>query len=324
MSDYFERVYRRRNRYDPESDKSKVIERGIATFNRYLNAAATKEVIMYDNKEITVSIQTTSQDEVGQRYEKLLLAPLDSNLDVGSIFQWRNDYWLILTVENMSIPTHIKGKIRHCNHVLKWYHGDTLLQCPAHVITNRGLGVQEGSTAGIALTQPSLNIVAIVPNTISTATIKRDQRFIIDSLAARVMSIDDVSVTKLRIITMKEDLIDMGRDVPGDSIADVYIADTETGQVEVGGITYSIEGSNFIIWNQSEEYVAKVGNDVAGNVVFTGLDDNLATVTTEESDNPAEVQANNDGVTGSFDLQCHFVDQDVTVVKAINIISLWG
>ncbi len=324
MSDYFERVYKPRNEHNITSDKNQVVAKGIRQFERYLYRAATKETIVYNEQELLVSIQTTSQDEVGQRSEKIILAPLDTGLGVGSIFEWGDDNWLILTVEKLSIPTHIKGKIRYCNHVLKWYNGPTLLECPAHVITNRGVGIDEGTTGGLITVEPSLVIVAIVPYTDDTSSIKRDQRFIIDSVPARVTSIDDVSVQQLRIITMKEDIVDMGRDIPDDSIADVYVADTETGQVEVDDVVYAIEGSKSIVWNQSSNYTAKIDDDIAANVVFTGLHDDLAMVVSEETENPAEIVANNNGIVGNFSLQCYFVDQDITVIKIINIVSLWG
>lgn len=323
VNNYFDTAYKSRVEFRGVSKKDKIVNEGIRNFERYLATAATKETIIFGYDEIEVSIQTSSQDEVGQRYEKLMLAPLESGLDVGDVFLWNDSPWLFLTKVQLSIPTHIKGKIRECNHILKWYSGGELLEVPAHVITNRGLGVSEGTSQGIISIEPSLVSLAIVPLTEETKTIKREQRFITSGQAWRVTSIDDTSVEKLRLITMKEDIVDMAKDKPDDQVANVYIADEETGKVTVDGVEYLVEGESTISWNQFANYSAKIDGELAEDIEFQISDIELAGFVSKPDDNPVQIFANNKGLIGTFKLIVPFT-AEIIVSKTIKVVSLWG
>lgn len=321
-NDYLNTAYKARVLHLGSTDKEKIVNGGIRSFERYLARAATKQTITLNNEKITVSIQDSRQDVLGQRYEKLILAPLDSNLDVGDVFEWENSDWIMLTKYSLSIKTHIKGNIRKCEHTLKWYSGEELLETTAHIINNRGVGESESTSLGIVSTDPSLVIVAIVPSDEDTLTIKRGHRFIIDGQAWKVSSIDDTSAKKLRIITMKEDVIDMSRDKIGEDVADAYITD-DTGKVVVDEVEYSIEGSSTISWGQSAEYVAKIDNELAEDIEFVISNLDLATFVTDHTDNPVELIANTEGIVGEFNLTVEFTES-IVVNKIIKVVSLWG
>lgn len=320
---YFDTVYQTRINHRGASQKERIINNGIHTFERFIATGATKETIKFKGQQIEVSIQTTSQDEFGQKYEKIILAPLNSKLDVGDIFEWDGINWLFLTKVKLTVPTHIKGKIRECNHILKWYNNNILLECPAHIITNRGIGITEGTSQGILSIEPSLVGVVIIPFDIYTKTIKREQRFIISNQAWRVTSIDDISVTKLRIITLKEDIIDMAKDKLDDEIANVYIADEETGKVIINSIEYAIEGESIITWNQVLSYNAKINGVLVEDKEFIISSLELVSFVTDSTDNPVQIIANNNGVIGQFELTVEFTEE-ITVSKVIKVISLWG
>lgn len=322
-NDYYDTVYKTRVNYRGASQKERIVNDGVRNFERFIATAATRETIEFNLQEIEVSIQTTSQDEFGQKYEKIILAPLDSNLDVGDIFQWQGNDWLFLTKVKLAIPTHIKGKIRECNHTLKWYDNDILFESPAHVITNRGVGITEGTSQGILTAEPSLVAVAIVPFNVETKTIKREKRFIIGNQAWRVTSIDDTSVTKLRIITLKEDIIDMAKDKPDDEIANVYIADEVTGIVIIDGVEYLIEGDPVIVWDQTNSYSARIDGVLVEGKEFIISSLELATFVSEPTDNPVQIVGNNHGLVGQFELIIEFTEA-ITVSKVIKVVSLWG
>ncbi len=324
-NDYFNAVYKQRIEYAGVDRKDKIVNDGIRKFERYLQTIPTREVIKYGDYNIIVSIQTSSQSELGDRYEKIILAPLDSELDVGSIFKWKNSYWIIVTKDIRSIETHVHGKIRQCNSILKWNDEVNVIQTPAHVVSDKGIGLTEGIKQGIIFSEPSLNLYVVVPWNNNTKQLKREQRFIIQSQAWKITSIDDVSTPNLRIIRMIEDSIDPAIDDVDGEIANIYIPEEETGIEEYDGIMYTIEGKSSITWSQTEEYTAKTDETIAGNVLFSIIDgEELVTLNTDSEQNPAEITANNDGKVGTVLLEVNFQDQGVSVTKEINVISFWG
>lgn len=212
---YLNTAYATRVGYYP-SKKEKIVNDGKSNFHKYLNSTPTKEIIEIGEEGYTeeyfVSIQTSRHSETGERYEKIILADLDTPLGVGVIFKWqsKNNHWIIITKDIDSIETHFKGKIRECNHILNW-NG---YSCHAHIVTNsiRAAGLVESISSSLAISEPGLRVLAVVPKNEITLMIKREQRFLFENTAWRVISIDDVSSNNLRIIRFTEDIIDRSRD----------------------------------------------------------------------------------------------------------------
>ncbi len=341
MTDY-NNVYETRVGFKGVSKKEKIVNDGIRNFERYLFTAATVETILIDaTYDLDVSIQTSSYNELGDRYEKIILAPLNSSLNTGSIFGWKNQIWLVIKDETPSIPTHFKGIVRRCNHVLKWQRQSENLLVPAHIFSSaiRSAGLVESSGAGIISEDPGLGVMAFVPLTEESSLIKRDSRFLIQDKAWRVISIDDVSVPKLRIMRLSEDILDMSKDDLNTGVADV-IEVIETGGEWTDpstGYIYTIEGPEFLYWGQTAEYDLKengsfrmfgsfsFSGDIITEVVFETSNKGYTNLFIFEAINPAtiSISLNNEKQIGCFKIIFNF-GVSLSLEKTISILSYWG
>ena len=325
VTDYYENVYQRKLDYTGSSLKNKAISRNTKEFERYLAVTPTRQEVLLNDSEtpINVSIQRSMQNLVGDRYEKNVLASLDDNLKIGDLLYWEDNYWIIISQERLVIPTHFKGKIRLCNHYLKWNHQGIIYQVPGHVITSRAFALEEGQKAGLTWEEGAMVVLGILPHNEQTATISRYHRFIIKERAWRVVSTDTLSVDNLIFIRLEEDQINLAKDDLDNQIADKYVPEESSQEVE--GYIYAIEGESKIVWNQTESYLATRDEVSEGvDVIFSVSDPELVTLVTENTVNPAVLKGNSAGLTGEITLTCEFVATGQTLTKSIEILSLWG
>jgi len=339
VSNYYNGAYQKKMSHLGENLGTRAVIRGKQEFQRYLATTPTrKEVFILEPpdyekadcfKSYYLAIQTTSQSSTGDRYEKIALGSLDDNWKVGNIIEWMEQKWIILTQENLVIPTHFKGKIRLCNHSLKWRDDEgQIYSVPAHILTSGSLALDEGQKGGVLFEAGGIVILAILPSTSYSENIKRYDRFIIKNQAWKVVGIDAVSVDTLLFIRLEEDQINLATDKidyddSTNSIADYYKVTEDDSEV-VGPHTYSINGPSSIIWNQTANYEALIDGESASVVSFEIAETDLATLITAAYDNPAIVTANSSGLVGTFNLSCTFDGLVTPVQKSIKVVSLWG
>jgi hypothetical protein len=326
VTDYYNNVYRKKVNHKGSSLKEKAVDRGVRDFNKYLAVTPTRQEVFLNDSIIAigVSIQNSMQNLVGDRYEKNILGSLDDNLKIGDLIKWNDDYWLIVTEERLVIPTHFKGKIRFCNHYLKWNHQGIVHNVPAHVITSRAFALSEGQKAGLTFEEGGMVVLAMLPHNEVTTTISRYHRFIIKERAWKVVSTDILSVDNLMFIRLEEDQINLAKDDLNEGIADRFRPGEDTSQ-EIEGYVYEITGEDKIVSNQSSEYIATRDGETEGiSVVFSIDDPVLATLAVENTENPTIVKANSSGIVGTVTLSCEFIDTGQTITKSIKVTSLWG
>ena len=326
VTNYYNSVYRKKVKHEGSSWKEKAVNQGTRDFNRYLAVTPTRQEVFLNDATISigVSIQNSMQNLVGDRYEKNILGSLEDNLKTGDLINWNDDYWLIVTEERLVIPTHFKGKIRFCNHYLKWNDQGNIHTIPAHIITSRAFALNEGQKAGLTYEEGGMVVLAMLPHNEKTATISRYHRFIIKERAWRVVSTDVLSVDNLMFIRLEEDQINLAKDDLIEGIADRYVPDEEIIE-EIEGYVYGIIGEDQIVSNQSAEYVAIRDGETEGlSVIFSVDDPVLATLVVENTENPTIIKANSSGIVGTVSLSCEFVDTGQVITKFIKVTSLWG
>ena len=322
-SEYLNTAYHTKVNHLGGNLRDSSIEVGTREFERYLANTPTRQEVRNKNNDITyIAIQKSQQTVVGDRYEKTMLGRLEDEWAIGDLFEWENSYWIIITREQLTIPTHFKGKIRECNHYLKWNNQNQIYQTPGHIITSRAYALEEGQKAGITYEEGSMVVLGIVPANEETLTIKRYNRFIIKGKAWRVVSTDNLSVQNLIFIRLEEDQINHATDDLEAEIADKYISETES-EIDQEGFLYSIQGDNFIIWNQTVEYTAYIDDDIADNVIFSLSNAEIVSLINQTTDNPIQLKGNSQGITGTVILSCKF-SETVTLTKEIKIKSYWG
>lgn len=340
VTDYYNNVYRKKLSYSGENLGERAVNKGKQEFKRYLDTTPTRQEVFILNppeyeeedcfKQYFVSIQQSHQTNVGDRYEKLILGSLDDNWEVGKVIKWIDERWIILIEEKLVIPTHFKGRIRLCNRNLKWRDDEGQVHSvPAHILTSGSLALDEGQKGGVLFEEGGITLSATIPKTSYTRTISRYDRFIIKNQAWRVVGIDKVSVDNLLFLRLEEDQINsavdrIDYDNPNNSIANYYRIDEDDGVV-VDSHTYSINGPNSIIWNQTVSYEALIDGQTAEiEVSFSMAETNLAILTTAAQINPAIVKANTEGLVGTFTLTCSFEGLLTPIEKDIKVVSLWG
>ncbi len=330
VTDYYRNIYQSKISHHGDNLGNKAISRGIDEFRRYLATTPTKQTLLRllpskfeDGDYIHAAIVGPAQQNVvADRYEKLILGDVQDNWAVGNLFKWHEEHWIIISQEKLTIPTHFKGKVRFCNHYLKWNIGSHIYQIPGHVITSRAFALEEGQKAGLTWDEQAMVIQAILPSTEITRTIKRYHRFLIKDKAWRVVSTDELSVENLLFIRLEEDQINKATDDLENGIADKYTPDAITEDI-IGEHEYSINGSVKLYWNGSSQYSANLDGELDDDVSFEILDTTLATIVGSAEDNPVTIKANNQGITGDVLLRCTFSDNHV-LEKSIRIVSLWG
>ncbi len=211
-TNYFDTAYQARINYRGSSSKESFKRDAKNRFLTYLARTPSREEIIYNYETFDVSIQDTRVSELSERTEKIVLAPIEIGFDCGSVFYWQDKPWIILTNETLPTKPHFKGKIRECNQILRWSLNEMIYQSVAHIVSNRSVGLAESTSHGIETSTPNLVLTAIIPKNENTSKIKREQRFLIEGFAWRVSSIDDISTEGLRLIQMKEDLVDYSTD----------------------------------------------------------------------------------------------------------------
>lgn len=329
VTNYYDNIYRQKLEHKGENLSHKAVSRGKQEFERYLATTPTRQSLklleppLYNDGELFyASIQgPSSQNVVADRYEKNILGSLNDNLKIGDIFQWKDENWIILTQERLSIPTHFKGKIRVCNHFLKWNVQGDIYKVPGHIITSRAFALDEGQKAGLLFDEQGMVVQAVVPQNEITNTINRYHRFILKNKAWKVVNIDCLSVDKLIFIRLEEDQIDRARDDLENGIADKYYPQPETKEL-IEGYTYTVEGPARLVWNQKGQYDVYQDNDLVdyNDISVNIIESDMADIITN---NPIIIKANSNGLVGNFTIE-FVIFGTKTITKEVRVTSLWG
>ena len=333
-TDYFNNVYTKKLDHKGDSWRGKALNRGVEEFERYLAVTPTRQDLkrllppFYEEFEhVHAAITNPSgQSMVGDRYELQLAGSLTDNWQVGDLFQWHDDKWIVLTQEMLAVPTYFKGKVRLCNYYLKWQTGEEqIYEVPGHIITSRAFALEQSQKSGIVWDEQAMVITAIVPQNDATKLIKRYQRFIIKNKAWSVVNTDLLSVSNLLFIRLEEDQINRATDDLDNGIADKWVSPgNDSVSNEYDEAIYEIRGNPSIIWNGKETYTIYRNNTIVDSedIAEISVDEPLLATTLNHA-NPVEVRANSDGKTGEFNLICTFTTGH-TINKPIRIRSLWG
>lgn len=305
---------------------------GEKMFDRYLHRSPTAEKVrlLHDNDDYDdeyadihdVILQLDRQSELGEEQEMLVLAPLDSPFNQGSLFKWLRDdsYWLVIKESKKTISSHFKGKIRECNHQLKWYDDKGKLQTVySHIINLRGTGIIDSTIQNVVVDLPNIELVAILPKTEATKKLRKNNRFIINEKPWEINSIDDISVPNLLIIRLEEQVKDSSQD----NLEKGIVVTPRARETTTPKGQPFIEGDKKITWGETA-YYRLIGEDEerVDDADFVVVDEEGLVENYWIAQEQCGIKAKDTNKTGKIKLIAS--KDDIKEIKEIDIVSLWG
>lgn len=245
-----------------KTNQERIVYEKKRSFEEYLYNAPNSYKVEIDGNECLAVIQDVSfNDELYQA--KYILITTDTPISVGSIVEWDNKCWIVITKEEETVKSHQACKMQPCNNYLTFQdeNNPSIIHKVPCVLSSKATpyatGIQEVKYVILAEDR----ILAIVPNNEITQQIKLNKRFIFDynkDNIYKVTKIDMLTQKGLINITISKDEYNPAKDRLDLNIAD-YIGTEKESETPIGeGHVVTIEGSDTIQLLTTETYHATV------------------------------------------------------------------
>lgn len=167
--------------------------------------------VTIDGEEQRIGIMTGSMTDV--RDEVLVLSKLDV-LKMGTLFQWDEDFWVVVKREARVIKESFYGTAYRCNVDLKWVDKEgNLISQKAYA---KGRGMSSILVENKYTEPPIMSREVDTPITVITQrnlNLEQDMRFLFDGQPYRVTFVDNLSIDGTTILGMYDDILQDGDDV---------------------------------------------------------------------------------------------------------------
>jgi hypothetical protein len=157
---------------------------------------------------ITTDVHITDGSDIKE--QKVLLTQSTSPLSTGDLVLWNSENWLTLIVDNMGSGIYYRGTIRKCVSSLKWKNSSGVAKeayFTFNVQSTANFGVEEGRVINLGNERRQI----IIQSNADTQLIKKDQRFIFDGRAWKVIAKDGL-IAGLIYLTLEEDTTNTAKD----------------------------------------------------------------------------------------------------------------
>ena len=146
--------------------------------------------VIIDGVTERVVIQNHTNPLNQSKYDKKIHCTIDSNIHTGSIVEWQNKKWLVVSkiYDNLAYKT---ASISECNNTLNVYKNSILYKVPCIVDDVTRL-YSMGTDENKYIIQPSTDIIIRVPNNEVTVLIKRNEVYKIGMSQYKVVDISDI------------------------------------------------------------------------------------------------------------------------------------
>lgn len=235
-----------------------------------------KESPSYYEIKLNDSITLTGvhiNDDSKDKEQKLVVSPFDE-LKTGDLVEWKSDKWL--TIATDMLETHWRGYIKKCESSLKRLNSEGFER-------EAYFTYKSSPTSSYALQDDKIMVLSkerrniIIQSNVDTQQIKKEQRFIFDNRAWKVVGIDGLQ-TGLIYLTLEEDVIDAARDNLIDRVADYYNNQhVYTLEIDNGNTLSITEGSTVQLQVVVKDNGAIVDSPTLS---FVSSDTSVATVNT--------------------------------------------
>ncbi len=167
--------------------------------------------VLIDGIEKRIGIMTGKMTDT--RDEVLVLSKPE-DLKMGSLFQWEDDFWVVVKREARVIRESFYGTAYRCNVDLKWVDENGKLNSQKAYAKGRGLSTiltERHYTEAPIITREVETPISVI--TQRNANLKQDMRFLFGGQPYRVTFVDNLSTDGTTILGMYEDLIQDGDDI---------------------------------------------------------------------------------------------------------------
>jgi len=276
---YFDDVYKKRGNWWGTTSKEQYLNIGKKYFEDYLLTSPNADQITIHNIDTLAAIHDNKQDE--NKLTKYFLIPLDITVSVGDLTLWYDDYWLVLRKEKRTLESYNKVLVIRCNYNLKWIDDYGVLnECWCYLFSSMSNKVEDNFRTWNGLITPLENkfLEIILP----FKTIPKNQKFIIQNEAWRMVEKDLISANGILYMSLIEDNVDRMDDNVSLDIANYTTLNNS--YIDIGITSLSIEtGESFTF----TPILYKNGERIEG-----------ATFVLSTVDNPVYYNINNLTITG--------------------------
>jgi len=295
---------------------------------RYYSAEGKSTII--DGITTQVIIQSHLNPLNEGKYDKKIHMPIETVVNTGSIIEWENDKWIIVSnIDNLQ--AYKTASMVKSNNTLKFYSNninDAILYSTPCIIGKGNISLDENKFLSI----PADEYVIVIPSNTDTLKINLNTRFILSNFAYIVIGTDVISNVGLINIRVKETQIDSVDDNLSLSIANYY------SHQHV--YTVSILNSNAILYVNDTLTLDIIATDNGVQVInpiitFLSSNVNVATIINGVinciAEGNATITATYNGISSSINLTVQSVEiadnytvniTGLTTVKLGNSITL--
>lgn len=185
--------------------------------DRFLENSQYGMDVIIDGKEERIGIMTGAMSDT--RDEVLVLSKPDT-LKMGTLFEWENEFWVVVKREARVIKESFYGTAYRCNVDLKWVNKDGVLVSQKAYAKGRGLSsilVENKYTDPPVISREVDTPITVI--TQRNLELEQDMRFLFDKQPYRVTFVDNLSIDGTTILGMYDDIIHDGDDLEN-NIAD--------------------------------------------------------------------------------------------------------
>ena len=167
--------------------------------------------VLIDGKQERIGIMTGAMTDI--RDEVLVLSKPDV-LKMGTLFEWDNEFWVVVKREARVIKESFYGTAYRCNVDLKWVDKEGNLISQKAYAKGRGMGsilVENKYTDPPIMSRDVDTPITVI--TQRNLELEQDMRFLFNGQPYRVTFIDNLSIDGTTILGMYDDILHDGDDV---------------------------------------------------------------------------------------------------------------
>lgn len=205
--DYKNKVFRKNGISLKEHVKTKISE----NLDTFLDNSQYGFDVTIDNETKRIGIMTS---KISDSYDGVEVLSEAGILSMGTLFEWNNEQWLVLKRTVRVLGVSFFGEAYRCNINLKWVDENGNLKEQKGY--GRGKGVFSSVTESLYKENPIImrdTDLSLAVATKRFAGFKKDMRFILNGMAYRITSVDNLSVDGMSVLGMVEDEIIEGDDL---------------------------------------------------------------------------------------------------------------
>lgn len=182
-----------------------------STLDTFLDTSQYGMDVLVNNKEERIGVMTGAMSDI--RDEVLVLSK-PGVLKMGTLFEWEDDFWIVVKREARVIKESFYGTAYRCNVDLKWVDKNgTLISQKAYA---RGRGLSSTLVENKYTAPPVMSRDVDTPITVITQfnqVLEQDMRFLFTSQPYRVTFVDNLSIDGTTILGMYDDILHDGDDI---------------------------------------------------------------------------------------------------------------